>query len=238
MARHTFAVKVCLGNRLPIETLSKMLEHTNLRITQAYTRITYRKVTKDMKVLKNKLKDWKSESGPVKSEDIWWHLMPTGSGGLQRHENADIFVSNQKGQLMGTIITRLDKEVLHFFDEMKRISDLIDHLSANNQHLLDGENYLTDTELAGKLKLSKRTLLDYRRDGVLPYYQIGGKILYRENDIVQLLEKNRKEAFWNPVPFIGKAIPPHPLEYSLSLFIIFCICSLHAFQEFLSWICI
>lgn len=70
MARHTFAVKVCLGNRLPIETLSKMLEHTNLRITQAYTRITYRKVTKDMKVLKNKLKDWKSESGPVKSEDI------------------------------------------------------------------------------------------------------------------------------------------------------------------------
>lgn len=121
--------------------------------------------------------------------------MPTGSGGLQRHENADIFVSNQKGQLMGTIITRLDKEVLHFFDEMKRISDLIDHLSANNQHLLDGENYLTDTELAGKLKLSKRTLLDYRRDGVLPYYQIGGKILYRENDIVQLLEKNRKEAF-------------------------------------------
>ena len=64
---------------------------------------------------------------------------------------------------MGTIITRSDKEVLHFFDEMKRVSDLIDHLPAENRHLLDGENYLTDTELAGKLKLSKRTLLDYRR---------------------------------------------------------------------------
>ena len=90
---------------------------------------------------------------------------------------------------MGTIITKSDKEVLHFFDEMKRVSDLIDHLQADNRHLLDGENYLTDTELAGKLKLSKRTLLDYRSSGT------ERKILYRESDIVQLLEKNRKEAF-------------------------------------------
>ena len=56
---------------------------------------------------------------------------------------------------MGTIITKSDKEVLHFFDEMKRVSDLIDHLPADNRHLLDGENYLTDMELAGKLKRRK-----------------------------------------------------------------------------------
>lgn len=183
-----------------------MLGHTNLRVTQAYARITYRKVTEDMKVLKNKLKDWKSESGPMKPEDIWWYLVTTSSDGLQRHGNADIFVSNQKEHFMGTIITKSDKEVLHFFDEMKRVSDLIDHLPMDNRHLLDGENYLTDTELAGKLKLSKRTLLDYRSSGILPYYQIGGKILYRESDIVQLLEKNRKEAFWHPVLFIGKRV--------------------------------
>lgn len=43
----------CLsGNGLPIETLSKMLGHTNLRVTQVYARITYRKVTEDMKILK------------------------------------------------------------------------------------------------------------------------------------------------------------------------------------------
>ena len=41
-----------------------------MRVTQAYAKITYRKVTEDMKVLKNKLKDWKPESGPMKSDDI------------------------------------------------------------------------------------------------------------------------------------------------------------------------
>ena len=52
-----------------------------------------------------------------------------------------------------------------------------------------------DAELANYLKVSRRTLQEYRNNGILSYYQIGGKILYRESDIEELLEKNRQEAF-------------------------------------------
>ena len=55
--------------------------------------------------------------------------------------------------------------------------------------------YMNDSELANYLKVSRRTLQEYRNNGILPYYQIGGKILYRESDIEELLEKNRQEAF-------------------------------------------
>ena len=93
---------------------------------------------------------------------------------------------------MGEIITKTNKEVLQFFDEMKRISTFIDALKSGYTPSLNGERFLTDTEL---FKLTKRTLLEYRNCGKIPYYQIGGKILYRENDIEKLLYENRRDTF-------------------------------------------
>lgn len=58
-----------------------------------------------------------------------------------------------------------------------------------------GERYMTDSELAGHLKLTRRTLAEYRITGKLPYYKVGGKLLYKEKDILMLLERNRMEAF-------------------------------------------
>ena len=51
-----------------------------------------------------------------------------------------------------------------------------------------GEHYLTDRELSERLKISRRTLQDYRNNGILPYRQLGGKILYRESDIERVLQ--------------------------------------------------
>lgn len=58
-----------------------------------------------------------------------------------------------------------------------------------NQPLLGGEHYLTDREFSERLKISRRTLQDYRNNGILPYRQLGGKILYRESDIERVLQK-------------------------------------------------
>lgn len=55
MARHSCATSVLLANDVPIETVSKILGHTNIRTTQIYARITDRKVSKDMEMLSQKL---------------------------------------------------------------------------------------------------------------------------------------------------------------------------------------
>ncbi len=56
LARHTFATTVTLTNGVPIESVSKMLGHKSLKTTQHYAKILDRKVSDDMKELKNKLK--------------------------------------------------------------------------------------------------------------------------------------------------------------------------------------
>ena len=55
IARHTFATTVTLSNGVPIESVSKMLGHKNIKITQHYAKILDRKVSDDMKLLKQKL---------------------------------------------------------------------------------------------------------------------------------------------------------------------------------------
>ena len=55
IARHTFATTITLSNGVPIETVSKMLGHRNLKTTQHYAKILDRKVSNDMQALKERL---------------------------------------------------------------------------------------------------------------------------------------------------------------------------------------
>ncbi len=49
------ATEICLTNGVPIENLSKMLGHTNIRTTQIYAKITHEKGSRDMAALFDKL---------------------------------------------------------------------------------------------------------------------------------------------------------------------------------------
>lgn len=54
-ARHTFATTVLLINDVPMETAMELLGHTDIRTTQIYGKIVQKKVSADMRKLKDKL---------------------------------------------------------------------------------------------------------------------------------------------------------------------------------------
>ncbi|HEX9825385.1 MAG TPA: site-specific integrase [Flavobacteriaceae bacterium] len=57
LARHTFATTITLTNGVPMETVSKLLGHTRISTTQIYAKVIERKVSDDMILLKDKLRN-------------------------------------------------------------------------------------------------------------------------------------------------------------------------------------
>ena len=47
-ARHSFASLITLEAGVPIETISRMLGHSNIQTTQVYARVTPKKLFEDM----------------------------------------------------------------------------------------------------------------------------------------------------------------------------------------------
>lgn len=56
IARHTFATTITLSNDVPIESVSKMLGHKSIKMTQHYAKIIDKKVSNDMQALQEKLR--------------------------------------------------------------------------------------------------------------------------------------------------------------------------------------
>lgn len=65
LARHTFATMI-LSKGVPIESVSKMLGHTNIRTTQVYARITNKKIEEDMLALAGKLDNFNDSINQIK----------------------------------------------------------------------------------------------------------------------------------------------------------------------------
>ena len=93
------------------------------------------------------------------------------------------------------IITQQDPQMQMFSQLMQGTLKKLERYCTTARPMLGGEVYLTGEEVCSQLQLSIRTLQEYRNLGTLPFYKIGGKILYKQSDIQAMLEKH-----YNPIP--------------------------------------
>lgn len=89
-----------------------------------------------------------------------------------------------------------DRELeVGFIGQLDALLEGIERMDASHKASLGNEQFLTDKEVSAWLKVSRRTLQDYRNNGMVSYYQLGGKILYKESDIEKLLMSGYRNAY-------------------------------------------
>lgn len=93
------------------------------------------------------------------------------------------------------IIDKDNESVIAFMRALDSILDSMESAFSNYKPFLDGERFLTDEEVSKLLHISRRTLQDYRTQGKIPYYQFGGKVLYKESELEEILKEGYQEAF-------------------------------------------
>ena len=94
---------------------------------------------------------------------------------------------------MNELINKDNEWIIHFMGSLDRLLDNVEHLTASYRP--NGERFFTDKEVSARLKVSRRTLQDYRNEGRIAYIQLGGKILYRESDIERMLTDSYRTAY-------------------------------------------
>jgi len=82
------------------------------------------------------------------------------------------------------------EEIAYYKKMLAELRKQIGLILENFCPVMNGEIYLSGEEVCRLLHISKRTLQQYRDDKILPYVQIGGKIIFKQSDILKILEQN------------------------------------------------
>lgn len=93
-----------------------------------------------------------------------------------------------------TIMTN-DEWAVGFMEQLDSMLNGIESMNEKSRASFGNERFLTDKEVSAWLKVSRRTLQDYRNNGMVSYYQLGGKILYKESDIEKMVMDGYRNAY-------------------------------------------
>ena len=95
-----------------------------------------------------------------------------------------------------------ENHLIHSKDERAEIfsilSDIVSsarNLAGCSRPMFNGKRYVSDSELARRLSISKSTLANYRQKGLFGYYSLEGKIIYDEDEVETYLYNNSHPPF-------------------------------------------
>ena len=80
-----------------------------------------------------------------------------------------------------------DPRIDVMFQGLEKMEKMLSVIEKMPKSLFNGERFLTDEELSKVLRVSRRTLQEYRTFGM-----VQGKTLYKESDILKILEDSYK----------------------------------------------
>lgn len=82
------------------------------------------------------------------------------------------------------------EEIANYKRKFEQLRIQTEMILENFRPVMNGEIYLSGDDICKLLHISKRTLQQYRDDQILPYIQIGGKLIYKQSDLETILEKH------------------------------------------------
>ena len=97
---------------------------------------------------------------------------------------------------MAEIITKDSEEFKEITGWIKRTGRALEKATARIRPGIADEHYLSGEEVCEKLHISKRTLQALRDEKAIPYTSVtaaGGKLIYQESGLYEVLKKNYKD---------------------------------------------
>ena len=95
---------------------------------------------------------------------------------------------------MERAITKQSEDLRAALNKIAESRADLDHIgNLYHPHLPCGR-YLTGEQVREQFSICKKTLQTYRDTGVIAYTSIGGKFLYKESDILKILDENYRLA--------------------------------------------
>lgn len=91
------------------------------------------------------------------------------------------------------VYTKRNERIKLFFARCKELKESLNHIRDNWRPSLNNDTFLTDAEVADIFRVTRRTLHEYREQGIIPYYAIDGKYIYSEKDVDKVLRDNYRK---------------------------------------------